>query len=280
MTPYQSFAAVPKTHLGHALASEWTKIRSVRSTVWALVAMFLTSVGIGTLVVVGVNSADYSVMPVLAPGFYGLMFGQLAIISLGVLVITSEYSTGMIRTTMTACPRRTRVLTAKAIVFFVLSFFMTLIATALLSLTSSAVLSGKRTTDVFPNEESREAGEAVATGSEWLGATVGASLYVALLGVFALALGALMRSAPGAITIMLGLVLLPIVVSFFLMASERTAELSEKLREYSPLNGLSSLYRMSMVDSESTGWPLLGLLAVATAVLLGAAYTRLATRDV
>ena len=280
VTPYQSTPAA-KTHLGHALASEWTKIRSVRSTVWALVAMFITSVGIGGLVGVGVNTADHAVMAVLAPNFFGLMFGQLAIITLGVLVITSEYTTGMIRTTMTACPQRSRVLTAKAIIFFLLSFGMTLMATTITALFNSSMLTGKELQDVVPNDESEKAGELVATSSEWLQATVGASLYVALLGVFALALGALLRSAPAAITIMLGLVLLPFVVSFFLMISERTMEISETVREYSPLNGLSTLHQMSMsADPDASGWSLLALLAAATAVLLVAAYTRLTTRDV
>lgn len=280
VAPYQSTPAT-RTHLGHALASEWTKIRSVRSTVWALVAMFITSVGIGGLVGVGVNTADHAVMAVLAPNFFGLMFGQLAIITLGVLVITSEYTTGMIRTTMTACPQRSRVLTAKAVIFFLLSFVMTLVATTITALFNSSMLTGKQLQDTIPNDESEKAGELVATSSEWLQATVGASLYVALLGVFALALGALLRSAPAAITIMLGLVLLPFVVSFFLMISERTMEISETVREYSPLNGLSTLHRMSMsANPDASGWSLLALLAAATAVMLAAAYTRLSTRDV
>lgn len=281
IAPYQSSTPVAKTHLGHALASEWTKIRSVRSTVWALVAMFITSVGIGALVGVGVNTADHAVMAVLAPNFFGLMFGQLAIITLGVLVISSEYTTGMIRTTMTACPQRARVLTAKAIIFFLLSFVMTLVATTITALFNSSMLTGKALQDTVPNDESEKAGELVATSSEWLQATVGASLYVALLGVFALGLGALLRSAPAAITIMLGLVLLPFVVSFFLLISERTMEISETVREYSPLNGLSTLHRMSMsADPDASGWSLLALLAAATAVVLAAAYTRLTTRDV
>ncbi|MCK1797514.1 ABC transporter permease [Streptomyces sp. XM4193] len=281
VAPYQSSMPIPKTHLGHALASEWTKIRSVRSTVWALVTMFLLTLGIGFLVGVGVNTEEHAIMAVLGPNFYGLMFGQLAIISMGVLVISSEYTTGMIRTTMTACPQRARVLTAKATVFFLLSFMMTLLATGVTGLLNNMMLGGKPLDGFAANEASEEAGEAVATGAEWLAATVGASLYVALLGVLALAFGALLRSAPAAITIMIGLVLMPIVISFFLLISEKTADLSEKFREFSPLNGLSTLHRFPMAgDSDATGWPLLGLLAGVTAVVLAAAYTRLAIRDV
>ncbi|MEE1938738.1 ABC transporter permease [Streptomyces sp. TRM 70361] len=281
---YASPIPVVTTHLGHAIASEWTKIRSVRSTVWTLAIMFVLVVGIGALVAVGLGTEDTAGAPVLAGGFFGLMLGQLCVITLGVLVITSEYSTGMIRTTLTACPQRARVLTAKAVVFFLLSFTMTLIACTLTALMQSAAVEGKplsefASTDSF-NGETISAGEAVATGGEWLGATVGAALYVALLGLLSLAVGALLRSTPGAITSMLGLVLLPFIVSLFLF-TESVREFGEKLREYSALNGLSSLFRLPMEgDATGTGWPLLGLLALVTLAALIGAYARATTRDV
>lgn len=282
---YASPIPVTRTHLGHAIASEWTKIRSVRSTVWTLGVMFVLVVGVGTLFGFGLSTGDTADVPALAGGFFGLMFGQLAVITLGVLVITSEYSTGMVRSTMTACPQRTRVLTAKAIVFFLLSFAMTLAACALTAVIQAALLRGKplseyaNETGVF-NEESLATGELVASPGEWLGATVGAALYVALLGVLALAVGTLLRSTPGAITSMLGLVLLPFILSLFLF-QESTEEIGEKLREYSTLNGLSSLYRIPLQgETDGTGWPLLGLLAAVTLAALAGAYARIATRDV
>ena len=280
--PYAPSQHVSKPHLGHALASEWTKIRSLRSTVWSLAAMFVVSVSIGMLVGLGFSTDSTMDLPMLLPGVFGLMFGQIGVMTLGVLVITSEYSSKMIRTTMTACPQRTRVLTAKAIVFFALSFVITLAATALTGLINLALLGGMDLGNSAPNEESAKAGELVANSGEWFGATVGASLYVALLGVLALSLGSLLRSAPAAITIMIGVVLMPVVVSFFLlMGGDRTYDASTTLREYSPLNGLSSLYRLSMVgDEEATGWPLLGLLGIVTLVMLTAAYVRLVKRDV
>ncbi|WP_344328577.1 ABC transporter permease [Streptomyces macrosporus] len=272
------------THLGHAIASEWTKIRSVRSTVWTLAVMFVLVVGIGLLVALALGSQDTLELPVLSGGFFGLMLGQLCVITLGVLVITSEYSTGMIRTTLTACPRRGRVLTAKAVVFFLLSFVMTLVACTLTALLQAAMIEGKPIPEYIGpemlNDESLATGEAVASGAEWLGATVGAALYVALLGLLSLAVGALLRSTPAAITSMLGLVLLPFLVSLFLF-TESTRELGEKLREYSVLNGLSSLFRIPMEgDATGTGWPLLGLLAAVTAAALIGAYARISTRDV
>ncbi len=280
---YSSPIPVTRARLGHAIASEWTKIRSVRSTVWTLAVMFALVLGIGTLVALALGSQDTLELPVLSGGFFGLMFGQLCVITLGVLVITSEYSTGMIRTTLTACPSRARVLTAKAVVFFLLSFVTTLVACTLTALLHAAMIEGKRIPEyVGPellNEESLATGEAVASAGEWLGATVGAALYVALLGLLSLAVGTLLRSTPAAITSMLGLVLLPFVVSLFLF-TESTWKVGEKLREYSVLNGLSSLFRIPMEgDATGTGWPLLGLLAAVTAAALIGAYARISTRD-
>lgn len=281
---YTSPIPIKRTHLGHAIVSEWTKIISVRSTVWTLSVMFFLVVGIGALSGFGLSTSDYAEAPVLAGGFFGMMLGQLAVITLGVLVITSEYSTGMIRSTMTACPARTRVLTAKALIFFLLSFGTTLVACALTALIQAALVEGKpigefTNPDMF-NEESVEKGEAIATGGEWLSATVGASLYVALLGVLALSVGALLRSTPGTITTMLGVVLLPFIISLFLF-QESTREFGEKLREYSTLNGLSSLYRIPMQgELDGSGWPLLGLLAAVTVSALIGAYARVAVRDV
>jgi len=103
---------------------------------------------------------------------------------------------------------------------------------------------------------------------------------VALLGLLSLAVGALLRSTPGAITTMLGVVLLPFLVSLFLFG-ESVREFGEKLREYSVLNGLSSLFRLSMEsDGGGTGWPLLCLLAAVTLAALIGAYARISTRDV
>lgn len=279
-------AALRSTHLGHALASEWTKIRTVRSTMWTLGVMFLLVVGIGFLVAVTQDSdgVSYVNTPLLGSGLFGLMLGQVCIITLGVLVITSEYGTGMIRTTMTACPARGRVLLAKAVVFFLVAFVGTTAAASLTALIHSALLGGTRVLPggyVSPDlEDSVVNGELVATGEEWLGATVGAGLFVALLGLLSLSVGAMLRHSAGAITSMLGVVLLPMLVAIF-MQGEGLQDVRDALLEYSPLNGLASLFGMPMQgDFESGGWTLLGLLAAVTACALAGAFAVLSRRDV
>lgn len=122
-------------------------------------------------------------------------------------------------------------------------------------------------------------GKIVADSGEWLGATLGAGLYVALLGLLSLAVGALLRHSAGAITTMMGVVLLPLVMALFMVGglSRTCADAPGVL----PLNGLASLYRIPMSeDQDATGWPLLGGLAAVTLVALVVAYALLNKRDV
>jgi hypothetical protein len=274
--------AVEKAHFGHALASEWTKIRSVRSTMWTLGVMLLLVVGVGLLTALAMSTSEYVTEPILSGGLFGLLFGQIAVITLGVLVVTSEYGTGMIRTTMTACPQRGRVLLAKSVVFFLVAFVPTTLACSLVAVVNWALLKDKPVPSFFggssPMADSLVDGRLVATAGEWLGATVGAGLFVALLGLLSLAVGAMLRHTAGAVTTMLGVVLLPIIVSLFLFG-ESTRSLRENLQGYSPLNGLASLYRVPL-QGDGDGWTLLGLLAALTAAALIGAYGLLTKRDV
>ncbi|MFJ4843847.1 MULTISPECIES: ABC transporter permease [unclassified Streptomyces] len=279
---FSSAIPVQKTHLGHALASEWTKIRTVRSTLWTLGMLLVLILGIN-LLVVGASSHDYVTDPVLAFGLFGVLLGQLCVITLGVLVISSEYGTGMIRTTFTAGPQRGRILAAKAIVFFALSFTVTTVACTLTALMNNAAFGGRPANDedAFYSHSRLvvEHGLTTASGSQWLGATVGVGLYVALLGLLSLAVGTLLRHSAGAITTMMGVVLLPLIVAIFMPDSLHA--LQDKLIEYSSPNAIASLYQMPMLENGSAdGVRQLIVLAIVTAVALGGAYAVLAKRDV
>jgi ABC-type transport system involved in multi-copper enzyme maturation permease subunit len=266
--------------LAHALRSEWTKIRTVRSTVWTLCVMLALVIGINLLVVVPINDHNDGSVPVLGPGLFGLIFGQLAIITLGVLVITSEYGTGMIRTTLTSCPQRSRVLAAKAIVFFLLTFTITTVACTMTALINWSVLSGK-SVDRYDDgyAEFTRNGHLAASGGQWLGATLGAALYVALLGLLALAVGTLLRHSAGAITAMLGVVMLPLMLAIFLPSSLQSVR--DNMIRYSAPNALASLYRLPMIgDADQNGLPQLFTLLAVTAVALTGAFVALNSRDV
>ncbi|MEV6108408.1 ABC transporter permease [Streptomyces sp. NPDC051940] len=278
---YASPIPVRRTHLGDALASEWTKIRSVRSTMWTLGLMLALVIGIGALAAASRSGSMYVSDP-LSGGFAGLVLGQVCVITLGVLVVTSEYSTGMVRTTFTACPQRVRVLAAKGVVFFALAFTLTAVAATIAAALNYAALSDKPGTTVYDPVEGPGFidGPDPVSVEDWLGATVGAALYVALLGLLAVGVGALLRHTAGAVTTMLGVILLPLVIGVFLQASGER-DLANSLIEYSPLNGLAALFLIPLEGSpESGGWKLLGLLALVTAAVLAGAALSLSRRDV
>ncbi|MEU2163487.1 ABC transporter permease subunit [Streptomyces chengbuensis] len=274
-TPYQQQGAYPQgayrspipvraAHLGDALASEWTKIRSVRSTMWTLGVMIVLMVGIGALSAIAVSSAEPELgeESVLSLGFFGVLLGSICVITLGVLTIASEYGTGMIRTTLTACPSRARVLTAKAIVFFLLVFVITTVTAAVVGALQSAIV---------------DAG--VSTGEDWFRATVGVGLFIALLGLLSLAVGALIRHSAGAITIMIGVVLLPLVLALFMYAdSLRTVQ--DFLLEYSIPSQLGVLYDAPVTTKGPHGWEPLWIMLGVSGVAMAAAYLSLDRRDV
>jgi ABC-type transport system involved in multi-copper enzyme maturation permease subunit len=269
-SPYPTYTSpipVTPTHLGNAIASEWTKIRSVRSTMWTLGVFVLLVVGIGLLVatLVAANSADADLSGEnpLSFGVFGLLLGTMCIITLGVLTTASEYGTGMIRTTMTACPTRGRVLAAKAIVFFSVAFTVTFTSVLLVALADVALLDGARS----------------PSGTEWLKGTLGISLYIALLGLLSLIIGSIIRHSAGAITIMIGLVLAPLVIALFMFSSALEG-LRQALFDYSIPNQLSVFYTDALSDSGPSGWEPLWIAVGVTAVAFAGAVALLQQRDV
>ncbi|WP_030246502.1 MULTISPECIES: ABC transporter permease [unclassified Streptomyces] len=264
---YTSPIPVVRTHLGHAIASEWTKIRSVRSTMWTLGVFVLLVVGIGTLTGVVVANSDPALEGEnpLGLGFFGLLLGSMCIITLGVLTTASEYGTGMVRTTMVACPSRGRVLAAKAVVFFLVAFVVTLVSVSLVAFLHMAMLAGD--------------GVKSPSGGEWLKGTVGVALYIALLGLLSLAMGSVIRHSAGAITLMVGAVLAPLVIALF-MFSESLEGVRDALFEYSIPSQLSVFYSASLSTSGPSGWDPLWIILGVTAVAYAAAFALLEKRDV
>src|ERR1700678_2192988 len=137
-TPTLRLSALPpaagRAGLKGALASEFTKLRSVRSTYWTLGALFIVSVGLGIAITAGTagsmasnpgNKAGFDATQASLGAFFEI--GQLIIAVLGAMVITSEYSTGMICTSLTAQPRRGVVYAAKAMVFTAVTLVISII---------------------------------------------------------------------------------------------------------------------------------------------------------
>lgn len=182
------------------LVSEWTKFRSVRSTAWTL--------GIGVLLTIGfpilfafVTSAHWGQMSPhdrtsrspLDIALAGVYVAQLAIAVLGVLVISAEYSTGSIRSTFTAVPKRLPVLWAKVVDFAVVSFVLMVPAVLVSFFATQAILSRH---DIL---------QVSFTAPGIARCMIGGALYVAMTGVLALALGAIVRNTAGGIATFAGI---------------------------------------------------------------------------
>jgi hypothetical protein len=182
--------------LWRVLLSEWTKLRSVRSTIWSLLAAVAFTIGLPSLFA-AILSNRWSHMSLqeraghrhhpLDVALAGVNLSQLAIAVLGVLVITGEYSTGMIRASFTAVPRRLPVLAAKTAVFAAAAFALMLPSVLAAFFASQAVLARHHILQI----PFSQAGVARAL--------VGGALYLTVVGVFALGLGAIVRNTAGGI---------------------------------------------------------------------------------
>src|SRR5258708_6266862 len=136
---------------GHLMLAEWTKIRSVRSTVWSLIIFIIATLGVTALLTwltvhqlqnghAPRRGGDLLADPVSFILGTGLGFGQLAICVLGALTMTTEYSTGVIRASLLAVPKRLPMLAAKCAVFATLIFAIVEIVSLLSFFIGKAVI--------------------------------------------------------------------------------------------------------------------------------------------
>jgi ABC-2 type transport system permease protein len=181
------------------IRSEWTKLWSLRSTRWTLLVAILGMAGLGPLVAaVQMNRWNHMGLDdrlhfnAINTGLGGYHFAQLAIGVLGVLVLTGEYSTGQIRSTFMAVPKRLPVLWAKAGTFATVTFVLMLISGLVSFLAAQGILTQHHV------ETSLSHGVALRS---W----IGAALYLAVLSVLALSLGAIVRNTAGGIALFAGL---------------------------------------------------------------------------
>ncbi len=263
-------AGTGHANFGRLLAGEWTKLRTVRSTMWSFAALIIAVIGF-TALFTALTVSQWSQMsasdqaqsrldPVPQILGIGLFFGQLAVCVLGALVATSEYSTGMIRSTLLASPRRLRTLAAKCIVFTI----PVLILGEILSFASysigKSILSSKIHTSLSDPHVMR--------------AVAGAGLYLGVLGLFALAIGQLIRHTAGAITTVIALVLVLVPLAGLLPGS-----IGKHVSAYLPTNAGQQILEVYPKDQILTAWQGFGVFALWTAVLLALASWLLVKRD-
>jgi hypothetical protein len=246
------------TQLG-VIRSEWIKLRSLRSTWYSLLATVVIIVGLGTLFSAlranRFGQEDRGGFDPTLVSLRGVFLAQLAIGVLGVLVITGEYSTGMIRSSLGAVPHREPVLIAKALVFGVTALIVTEVAAF------AAFLLGQQALTSTHLQASLSTPHAVR-------AIVGAGLYLTLIGLLAVGLGFLIRNTAGAIATLFGIVLvLP------LLANALPTPYSTDVSKYLPLNAGTQIMVTTHPDSSMLGpWAGLGITALyALAALIGGA---------
>jgi ABC-2 type transport system permease protein len=249
--------------------SEWTKLWSLRSTRWSLLAAVVSMIALGIIVSAAQMSRwnslsphDRSTFDAIDIGVSGYHMAQLAIGVLGVLVISGEYSTGMIRSSLMAVPKRLPVLWAKLGVFSAVTFVLMLAAAFVSFFAVQAI--------VTSNHVDRSLGDPHA-----LRAVIGTALFLTVLGALGVGLGALVRNTAGGIAAFVGLLFVLPGITALLPASTADA-----ITPYLPLNAGSTVATSTFEDpNHLSTWGGFAVFCGYTAVIVAVAAVGLARRD-
>jgi ABC-2 type transport system permease protein len=249
--------------------SEWTKLRSLRSTIYTLLVAAVATTGFGILAS-AITASRWNTLPAdekasfdpLSTSLVGVNFGVLAIGALGVLLITGEYSTGMIRSTFAAVPKRLPVLWAKAGVYFLVALAVAIPSTLIAFFAGQAFLSSKHIDIAFSH-----AGVP--------GAVLGSALYLTLVGLFGLGLGAILRNTAAGIASFAGIMfVIPPLVSIL------PASTANAINPYLPSNAGSAIMKLGHQAHMLSPWVGLAVFAGYAALSIAVAAVLLRRRDV
>jgi ABC-2 type transport system permease protein len=214
-----------------ALRSEWTKIRSVRSTTWTLLATVVVTIGISTLFAWGqsghLGQGDLPNFDPVRNSMFGIVFGQLVIVVIGAMTLSGEYTTGMIRTSLSAMPRRGVVYGAKLTVFTVVALVTGLFCSFTSFFIGQTFFNDVTLRDFGPGNPGGPDQPGPSTPvhmhlSTTLGAphvlqaVIGGGLYLAVSSLLAFGLAALLRHTAGAITAAIALLFVTFIMTQFL----------------------------------------------------------------
>jgi hypothetical protein len=244
-----------------AVRAEWTKLRSVRSTYWTLLAMGGIMVGVSALLCAAyvsrydhLSALDRATFRPIGFSLNGIYLAQLAIGVLGALVMTSEFGTGLIRATFGAMPQRRLVLAAKGVVLAAAALVVGIASSFAAFFAGQAILSSK--------------GIGVSiTQAGAVRSVFGAGLYLSVLGLLALGVGTIIRRTAGSIATVFGLVfVLPILVA------QLPSSWSDPISKYLPSSAGLAMIGGSRGASTLSPWMGFGVfcLYAAAAVVVGA----------
>jgi ABC-2 type transport system permease protein len=257
--------------LADALRAEWTKLRTVPGTGWILATMCLltVAVGAGTAAATRCGGPGCAIDPTKV-SLTGIQAGQAVAAVLAVLVISGEYSTGMIHTTFTAMPRRAMVLAAKAALLAGLILVAAVVAVAGSRGAGRLLLAGHGITAAHGDAVVSLAGPVVR-------AAAGSVLYLALIGLLSLGIATIVRDPAAATGAVLGVIYLPPLIALFL-GSEPSWQ--HWVQRYTPVNaGLAILNTTGLRGLVISPWAGLGVLAGWAAAALLTAGVLLRLRD-
>jgi hypothetical protein len=249
--------------------SEWTKLRSVKSTYWTVLTALILGIGLGAAISAG-NASSYHDMSIQDQALFdptslstaGLFFAQLALGVLAILVMTSEYSTGTIRTTIAAVPQRGYTLAAKSLLVGLMSLVLaTGIAFAAFFICHS----------IFAHYDL-----AVSINTPGvLRAVIGAGLYIGVLTLFAIGLGTIIRHTAGAITALVAIVFIIPIVSNLLPDAWQ-----QNFSRYLPANAGGAITQVVLQDNALHPWVGFFVFLAWAVAALGVGWYLLRTRDV
>ena len=253
---------------GHVLRSEWTKLWSLRSTRWSLLFAVISMAGLGVLIAAVTMSRWSHLSPGDRASFNsidrslgGYHLAQLAIGVLGVLVISGEYSTGMIRSSLMAVPRRLPVLWAKIAVFASVTFVL-MLASALVAFFAAQAIFTEHHVNVTLGHP-----HALRT-------LVGTVLFMTATGVLCVALGTIIRSTAGAIATFAGLLfVLPGIIDIL------PSEIGNSINPYLPSSAGGAIAKAIPDPHTLSPWGGFALYCGYTIVLLAIAAYMLVRRD-
>ncbi|MEU9334467.1 ABC transporter permease [Streptomyces sp. NPDC048290] len=249
------------------IRSEWTKIRSVASTVWTLSLAVVVTIGLGILIS-ALSKSEYdnlsqesqvSFDPTYT-SFAGMSLGQLAMIVFGVLVVSNEYSTGMIRTSLAAVPQRGTLLSSKVAVAAALALVVGMVTSFITFFLGQAMLGDLSASIGDPGV---------------LRAVIGGGLYMTLIAMFSMGIATMLRSP---------MLSLGILMPFFFLISNILGAVSatKTVGQYLPDQAGSKIMQVVTPVNDDTPYGPWGGLAImvawVAAALLGG-YVLLKRRD-
>jgi ABC-2 type transport system permease protein len=266
-------AVRPWDGLADAVRAEWTKLCTASGTGWALAVLCLVTVAVGA----GTDAATRCATGVSCTvdttrvSLTGIEAGQAVVAVLAVLIITGEYSTGMIRATFTAMPRRIAVLAAKAIVLTGLVLAASIAAVAGSLIAGRIILAGNGLT------AARGFALVSLAHGPTVRAAVGSVLYLALIGLLSLGLATIVRDSGAATGTVLGLLYVAPIVALFLGGNPVW---QHRIERYSPVNAGLTIEDTAGLHHLPIGpWGGIAVLAIWAAASLVVAGVQLRLRD-